>query len=118
MSFCVVIRSADSPDSSRGWGIGGDSSVIWHCGTSTDKIYELDTSDFSVIRSAYGPAGLVRGIGGNSSVIWHCGNNYPRIIYELDTAGTPSTFHVNDIESILEVNDRSLAAEINDRSVT
>jgi len=53
-------------------GIGGDSSVIWHCDTNADQVYELSTTDFSVVRSASSPNISPSGIGGDPSVIWHC----------------------------------------------
>jgi len=94
--FGSVVRSASSP-SAIPIGIGGDSSVIWHCDTNVDKVYELSTADFSVVRSARCPDSWPNGIGGDSSVIWHCDDH--DIVYELSTAdfsvvrsaGSPST---------------------------
>ena len=82
MAFGDVIRFASSPRSFPS-GIGGDSNTIWHCDRSSDKIYELDTSDFSTIRSANSPSSNSTGIGGDSNTIWHCNSSSDRV-YELD----------------------------------
>jgi hypothetical protein len=80
MSFGDVIRSAGSP-SSEPSGIGGDSNTIWHADKNVDRIYELNTVDFSVIRSSASPGSNPGDVGGDSNTIWHCEN----IIYELST---------------------------------
>jgi len=63
-------------------GIGGDANTIWHCDFGTDKVYELSTTDFSVIRSAASPGGYGYGIGGDANTIWHCDADID-LIYEL-----------------------------------
>lgn len=109
MSFGDVIRLAQSPYTYPR-GIGGDSTTIWHSDTSQDRIYELSTTDLSVIRSvsAYGSGPL--GIGGNANVIWH--NEFSPVgappynqVYELSiidfssirNANAPGTNAVRDI---------------------
>ncbi len=82
-SFGSSLRSANTP-STTPYGIGGDSSAIWHC-DGNGNVYELSTSDFSTLRSASGPSTTPYGIGGDSSTIWYCdcdANN----IYELSTS--------------------------------
>ncbi len=79
-----VARTATSP-STKPEGIGGDSSVIWHCDDVTDKVYELKTSDLSASRSAASPSTSPSGIGGDSSVIWHCDDTADKV-YELKTS--------------------------------
>jgi hypothetical protein len=89
MAFGNIIRSASSPSSSPS-GIGGDANTIWHCDYNSDKIYELDTSDFSVTRSASSPSSSPYGIGGDANTIWYCDYSSDKI-YELD-ADIPITF--------------------------
>ena len=84
MSFGDVIRSAASP-SSLPFGIGGDANTIWHGDTVVDRVYELSTVDFSVIRSAAAPTNA-GGIGGDANTIWHCYSVGPSdALHELST---------------------------------
>lgn len=83
MAFGDVIRSASAPSST--FGIGGDSSTIWHNNASS-TVYELDPSDLSVVRSESSPGSGARGIGGDSSTIWHTVRYSPGENYELSTA--------------------------------
>jgi len=70
----------------KGAGAGaGDASTIWHCDRTADDVYELDTADFSTVRSAGSPSSGPYGIGGNASTIWHCDSSAVNN-YELDTA--------------------------------
>jgi hypothetical protein len=50
-----------------------------------DKVYELSTTDFSVVRSVASPSTTPTGIGGDNTVIWH-GDYNTDLIYELDEA--------------------------------
>ena len=84
MAFGDTISSADSPSTFPS-GIGGDANTIWHCDASVDKVYELDTSDFSQIRSAASPSINPNGIGGDANTIWHNDCDTDKI-YELDTS--------------------------------
>ena len=86
MAFGDVIRSAVSP-SGYPTGIGGDNATIWYCDHYTNKVYELDTTDVSVIKSAASPIGTSsdNGIGGDNATIWHC-DSYTDKVYELNTA--------------------------------
>jgi hypothetical protein len=82
MAFADVQRQAASP-SSFPFGIGGDANTIWHNDTSSDKVYELDTADFSVIRQASSPYFGPFGIGGDANTIWYNDNGSDEV-YELD----------------------------------
>jgi len=88
MSEFPIIRYASSP-SSQPYGVGGDANTIWLCDPNTDRIYELSTTDFSVIRSALSPwlpYGLGRapeGIGGDANTIWFCDTQWT--VFELST---------------------------------
>ena len=62
----------------------GPYEVIWHCDDDVDKVYELSTIGFGVIRSTYSPEDLPRGIGGDANTIWHCDDCDK--VYELSTA--------------------------------
>ena len=87
MAFGDVVRSAASP-STVPWGIGGKSSVIWHCDSGAlDRIYELSIVDFSVVRFAASPSFKPYGIGGDGAAIWHCdpGDPDPSRVFELST---------------------------------
>jgi len=84
MAFADVQRQAASP-SSVPHGIGGDANTIWHNDYSSDQIYELDTSDLSVIRQAASPSSSLTGIGGDANTIWHNDTSSDQI-YELDTS--------------------------------
>jgi len=84
MAFGDVIREAASPSTSP-YGVGGDANTIWHCDGDADKVYELDTSDFSEVRSAASPSSRPEGIGGNASKIWLC-DSYADKVYELDAS--------------------------------
>lgn len=87
------LRSATSPSSSP-YGIGGDANTIWHCDASADLIYELSTTDFSVVRSAASPSSSSSGIGGDANTIWHCDYNAD-LIYELDGYTNEVTYYFN-----------------------
>ncbi len=76
-------KTAASP-STMPCGIGGDSAKIWHSDTTADQIYELATTDFSVVRQAASPGTSPAGIGGDSAKIWHCDLAADQI-YELAT---------------------------------
>ena len=79
-----TIKALSTGTGDSGFGIGGDSSVIWECGQSV--IRELSTTDFSVIRSeTLASLGLNsgRGIGGNSTEIWY--SNQISEVYQLST---------------------------------
>jgi len=77
--FGTVLRSA----SKYLVGIGGDSTVIWGCNDSS-TVYELSTTDLSVVRSASSPSTNPYGIGGDPTVIWHSDWGVDRV-YELST---------------------------------
>jgi len=72
--------------------------VIWHCDYDAHKVYELSTSDLSVVRSASSPDSLPWGIGGDTDTIWLCDSDADKV-YELSTtdlsvirsASSPST---------------------------
>ena len=64
--------------------MGGDASAIWHCETTTDRVYELSTGDFSVVRFA-NPTALPYGIGGTATTIWLCDTGVDEV-YELLTS--------------------------------
>ena len=81
--FGTVLREATTPHT-RPDGIGGDSNVIWHCDYDAEKVYELSTTDFSVVRSTSSPSSGPSGIGGDSNVIWHCDSDTDKV-YELST---------------------------------
>ena len=67
------------------FGIGGDIGCIWHCDLGEDLVYELSTTDFSVVRMTASPASEPRGIGGDIAAIWHC-DSVTDLIYELGGA--------------------------------
>lgn len=82
MDFGDVITWHTVPANS--WaGIGGDTSVVWHANPQNDVIYELSTSDLSVVRSNSSPSDCIGGIGGNGSKIWACERNEGWDVYEL-----------------------------------
>lgn len=81
--FGDVVRSAASP-STETTGIGGDSSKIWHCDATTNKIYELKTSDLSVSRSAASPSNGPYGIGGDWAMLYLCDRDADKV-YQLGT---------------------------------
>ena len=82
MAFADVQQQADSP-SFGPYGIGGDSNTIWHNDANSDQIYELDTSDFSVIQQAASPYSNPSGIGGDANTIWHNDTGLDQV-FELD----------------------------------
>jgi len=57
-------------------------SVIWHCDYYADRVYELSTTDFSVVRYAASPSAAPAGVGGDAEKIWYCDYGVD-IIYEL-----------------------------------
>lgn len=79
-----VKRSAGSPAGSYAYGIGGDADTIWWCGTNTDLIHELATSDLQTLRNAASPDTSPYGVGGDADTIWHCDGTTKRA-YELST---------------------------------
>lgn len=66
-----LVKSAATPGGNPLAGLGGDDDVVW--GTDGLTMYELDESDFSVVRSGGSgfSAGIHNGCGGGVSVIWH-----------------------------------------------
>lgn len=89
MSFGDIIRSAPTPTATP-YGIGGNATKIWHCEGTTDRIYELNVSDFSTARSAAAPSAFPVGIGGNANKIWHSEYAAAGKIYELSTVDLSS----------------------------
>lgn len=81
-----VIRE-NNPPTDYPMGVGGTGSILWHSETLNDRVYELDTNDFSVIRSdkSVGYNGNPNGVGGDSSTIWCC-SQYTRKAYELSSS--------------------------------
>lgn len=83
MTFGTIIRSASTGETNP-TGIGGDSTVIWHCSGRKYgwSIQERSTINFSHIRhrACIAPVRIPR-IGGKSNIIWHC--EYANRIYEL-----------------------------------
>lgn len=68
-----IVKSAAAPGDSFSEGIGGDDGVVWALGFvgSTQHIYELDPSDFSIVRdggTVFNSFG--QGCGGGTNVIW------------------------------------------------
>jgi len=87
MAFGDVLRSADTPrlDGYPG-AIGGDANTIWYSDYSLpEKVYELSTTDFSVVRSASSPQGQGLGMGGDADTIWYSESNPYKRDYELST---------------------------------
>jgi hypothetical protein len=80
--------TTSSPDSDPR-GIGGNSQVVYHTDNNVDMLYELSTSDLSVVRSAATPIETPRGIGGTTNTVWFV-SNFDDKVYELD----PSDFSV------------------------
>lgn len=86
----------ENPPKGQSAGIGGNTNVIWLSDSTDDPgfMYELSTSDFSVISSGDCPDDNPRGTGGDENTIWHCAE-YPDEIYEL-SASDFSTLRTTD----------------------
>ena len=85
MSFGDVIQSRSSP-SGNPFGIGGDINTIWHCDYSAYRLYEVNTSDLSVIRSVHSTYSNPSGMGGDANTIWLCYLAWTFRLYEVNTS--------------------------------
>lgn len=83
MAFGDFPLSANSPGS-HPTGVGGDANTIWHQDNATDRVYELSTTDFSVVRQGDvgDPSIIGVGVGGDANTIWFLDVN---LVYELST---------------------------------
>lgn len=67
---------------------GGDTNTIWmvrHIVDESPELYELDSEDFSIIRSSTVVPENASGIGGDSDTIWYTDYSNPEFIIEIET---------------------------------
>jgi len=79
-----VITSFNSPDL-YARGLAFDGTYLWHAGSSSDKLFKLDTSG-NVIDSFDSPGDYPQGLAFEGTYLWNADSNDDKI-YKLDTSG-------------------------------